>query len=176
MGLQHASASETTIVVRSELGASAAEVWAAISTMDGVNGELAPWVRMTVPGGARGQRLEDAPLGRVAFSSWLLFLGVWPFDRHTLTLVAIDPGRSFDELSHSWLQRSWRHERTVEPSARGCTVTDRLMPVPRVAALAPVVRGVVRRLFEHRHARLLRRFGPVAGPERAAYVPAASGV
>ena len=78
MSTQHRSLTTNGIVVErsSVLQAEPAEVWAAARTMEGVNRELAPWVRMTYPEDAAVLNLEDAPLGRPAFDSWLLLLGV----------------------------------------------------------------------------------------------------
>lgn len=148
------------IVLSSDLTASAEEVWAHATTMEGVNAELGPWVRMSVPGEARGLGLADAHTGEVLFHSWLLAGGVVPFDRHALRLEAIGPGRRFLERSTTWMQADWEHERTVEErEGGGCRVTDRLRVVPRVGVLAPVVRRVVTALFARRHRRLRRWFG-----------------
>lgn len=147
------------------LRAPAADVWAVVSTMDGVNAELRPFVRMTHP--AHLQSLADADddlsPGEVVFQSWLLAFGFLPIDRHALGLERIYEGEGFDEESTSWLQRRWRHERRVMPDPTGgCTVTDELTAEPRLALLAPVLRLVVSALFRHRHRKLARRFGSAA--------------
>ena len=41
------------LVVTSHLGAPADAVWDAVTTMEGVNFELGPWLRMTAPAGVR---------------------------------------------------------------------------------------------------------------------------
>ena len=151
---------EPTTEFESALLATADEVWDHVSTMAGVNDELAPWVRMTVPRGLQTTRLSDVTVGREAFTSVLLFLGIVPFDRHHLTLQRIYD-RGFDEESWSWLQRRWRHERRVEPTATGCLVTDRLTVCPRLAPAGFVV-PLVRRLFAARHKKLRARFGVAA--------------
>lgn len=143
--------------LRSSLAASADEVWAHASTMEGVNSELAPFVRMTVPGSMRGRSLSDVPLGNEAFVSTLLAFGWLPFDRHHLRLLEVGD-RAFVEESWSWLQRRWRHERTVTPDGDGCIVTDRLVVEPRGAPRA-LVEPMVRAIFEARHRALARRFG-----------------
>lgn len=140
--------------------ASPEAVWAVVSTMAGVNQELGPLVRMTFPADRVALDGQDVPLGEVLFASWLLAFGVLPFDRHSLVLTSIEPGRGFVEESTSWLQRRWRHERTLETTpGGGCRVTDRLTVQPRVGLAAPVTRAVVGRLFTHRHRRLRARFG-----------------
>lgn len=143
--------------LESTLAAPDDQVWATVATLKGVNRELAPWVRMTAPAEARGKSLADVPLGEVVFTSTLLGLGFLPFDRHALRLVEAERGH-FLERSSSLLQRSWEHERWVEPVPGGTRVRDRLRIEPRFAPSA-VVRAVVRALFRWRHRRLRARFG-----------------
>ncbi|HQF96693.1 MAG TPA: hypothetical protein PLS46_21180 [Microthrixaceae bacterium] len=147
------------------LAAPAAEVWAVAATPAGVGDELMPLVRMTFPASVAGLTSEDITMGRTVCHCWLLAGGVVPFDRHALAFESIsdDPdGYSFGfvEESTSWMQRRWRHERTVTPlSATTCRVTDRLTVVPRLAGARHVVRRLVPLVFEHRHRRLVARWG-----------------
>ena len=74
--------------------------------------------------------------------------GVWEFLESDL------------EESSSWLQRRWRHERTLTSTeSGGCTIEDRLVIEPRLRLFRPVVSAVVEQLFAHRHRRLVKRFG-----------------
>lgn len=149
--------SRFTVEIATRLRAGADEVWAHASTVEGVNRELAPWVRMTVPRAAHGKQLADLEPGREAFASVLRLLGLVPFDLHHLTLERILE-RGFVEESWSWLQRRWRHERSIEPEADGCIVTDRITVEPR-GAPAWIVEPIVRRIFRARHERLGQLFG-----------------
>lgn len=143
----------------STLAASAAEVWRIVGTLDGVNAELGPWLRMTTPDGVASMHLEAAPTGVPLFSSWVMLRGV-PLDRHAFSLDAVLPGEGFRERSTSWLEASWLHERHVRPAGEGaCTVEDVLAFVPRVALLRPLLRRIVSATFRHRHRQLQRRFG-----------------
>ena len=144
----------------SELQAPADRVWAQVSTLEGVNRELGPWVRMSVPAALRGKHLGDAPVGDVAFTSTLLALGIIPFDRHRLRLAEAGAGH-FLERSSSLLQRVWEHERWVEATRAGCRVRDRLWVDPRGAPDA-LVRAMVGALFRWRHRRLRQMFGEAA--------------
>jgi ligand-binding SRPBCC domain-containing protein len=144
-------------------------VWRHAGTMAGVNYELMPLVDMSVPREAARLRLEDAPTGEVAFYSWLRLGGVLPFDRHALQLVEVDPPRGFVEESSSWLQRRWRHERTLEDHGRRCLIVDRVLFEPRVELLGSWVHGIVSLIFVHRHRRLRRRFGGDDGPGRSVH-------
>jgi ligand-binding SRPBCC domain-containing protein len=146
------------IEVCSRLAIDRERLWSVTSTMQGVNAELAPWLRMSVPLEARGKSLAEIRIGEVAFESWLLALGFLPFDRHRLCLIELERGRGFVERSSSWLQRVWQHERTLETIAGGTEIRDRVTFEPRIGLLAPVVQMVVARLFRHRHARLRARF------------------
>lgn len=150
------------VVVASTVSAPAATTWARVTTPAGVRDELRPWLSMTMPPGLRGRTPADAhevldrPLGR----AWLLLGGVLPVEYDAMTLVAVDPGRSFHERSSTALLSRWEHERTVTPSGPGsCTVHDRLSLVVRwplrlVPGHARLVITVVRALFSHRHRRL----------------------
>ncbi len=124
--------------------------------MSGVNAELGPWVHMTAPDPELN--LSSLPLGEVGFRSWLLLLGLLPFDRHGLALVEVEP-RRFLERSSSWLHRVWEHERLLEAVPGGTRVTDRLVVEPRVPGSGVLVGPIVGAVFRHRHRQLRRRHG-----------------
>ena len=154
------------IVARSHLDAPPDAVWDRISTMAGVNDELAPLLRMTHPPGL--DRLDPgvAELGKPAFRSWLLLLGVLPVDYDDLTIVRLEPGRGFLERSPLASQRHWEHERRIEPEEQGCTIVDRIAHEPRLPVAERLQSALVRQLFLHRHRRLRRYFG-AAGASRS---------
>ena len=106
-----------------------------------------------------GDRPADVVLGQPWFRSWVLVLGLVPYDRMHITPVVLDAdGRRFVEESTMLWMRAWRHERFVEAVDDGCRLTDRLTPTPRIPGFGPVVRAFVRVLFRHRHRRLRARF------------------
>ncbi len=135
-------------------------VWARVTSMAGVNDELAPFVRMTHPPHLRSLTDVAVEPGTVLHRSWLLAGGVLPFDRHSLALERVLDGEGFDEESTTWLQRRWRHERRLADAPGGRTVvSDRLVIEPRLRFAAPVTRAMVGFLFGHRHRRLVAAFG-----------------
>jgi ligand-binding SRPBCC domain-containing protein len=146
--------------VDSILAAPLAEVWAHASSMPGVNRELMPIVRMTYPRETASlAAVTDVPLDRVLFASWILLFGVIPIDRHMLRLRALDPPHGFSEDSWSWMQRHWRHRRTLElVDATHTRVDDEVEFEPRLGG-AWLLRPIYQRVFEHRHAVLRRLFG-----------------
>jgi len=133
-------------------------VWRTVSDMDGVNAELKPWFRMTFPAGG-GELRPDNTVVANGFRSWLLFGGFLPIDRHSFGFDRLlDLG--FVEESSSWMNRRWRHERSVVAvDGQHCVVRDALLVEPRLRWTAPVGRLGVRAVFSHRHRRLRRRFG-----------------
>ena len=137
--------------------ADAARVWQHATSMAGVNRELAP-VRMSHPPGMTSLADGDVALGHPLFIS-VLRLGPVPFDRHQLTLTAIDPGEGFQEDSRSLLHRRWRHRRSITPTDTGCLITDRVEVEPRLPGAGPPTRRVVGRIFDRRHRVLVELYG-----------------
>ena len=144
------------------VAAPAAEVWDRVTREEGINDELRPWMRMTMPRPLRGRTIdavEPGPLGR----SWILLFGVLPFDYDELQLAELEPGRRFLERSTMLSMRRWEHERTVEPVENGsCEVTDRIAfrlraPLRALGMTRPTA-ALIDRIFAHRHRRLVRRF------------------
>ena len=150
--------------IATELATPAEVVWQHAVGLDGVNRELMPLMRMTVPAGLSGATLDDVPLGQRLGRSWLLFLGLVPVDYDDLIIAEREPGRRFFEQSTMLTQSRWWHERVVEPLPGGCRIVDRLRWQGRVRPLGALFRVAVPLLFRHRHRRLRRRFGALARP------------
>jgi ligand-binding SRPBCC domain-containing protein len=147
------------ISVASRLDADPAAVWDRVTTPAGINDEMRPIMRMTVPPGVERLDPETIELGRPIGRSWVLLFGLIPFDYDDLTLVELDPGRSFLERSTMLSQRVWEHERRLEPAGSGCLITDRIRWVPRLSLPGAPLRPLIGSFFRHRHRRLRRRFG-----------------
>lgn len=143
--------------IHSELAVTPEDFWADMS-MDAVNAELMPLVRMTAPAHWRQCPLPQWKTGTVLFRSVILLFGVLPVDVHALRLEEIDPQRGFVERSSSWTNRLWEHRRTTTPTAKGCIVTDDVGVVGRWRWLTFALMPVYRAVFRHRHRRLQQRF------------------
>jgi hypothetical protein len=144
------------ITVSSELAAEAEKVWARAIDPRGINDELRPLMRMTVPRGLDDFGLDDPEPGRIG-RSWILLFGFLPFDYDDLNIVRLEPGRSFLERSSMLSMRHWEHERTLEPIGDGrCKLTDRLAWEPRLPLPGQLFRPLVQAIFNHRHRRLER--------------------
>lgn len=152
-----------TVEQSSILPVTASEAWERAVTEEGINDELAPILRMTMPPGLAGRTVDTVEVGAELGRSWILLGGLLPVDYDDLRLVEVEPGRRFLERSRTLSFSVWQHERTIEPelASGGCRVTDRLgfelkrgvAWIPGSAALAGAIVGF---LFRHRHRRLAR--------------------
>ncbi len=148
---------ELTVSSRLEAGPDA--VWARAMSAEGINAELGPVLRMTVPRGLESldlHALRPGPLGR----SWLLLFGLIPIDYDEIGLERIEPGRGFLERSTMLSQRLWEHERTIEPGeGTGTVIVDRIAWEPRPPLPGRLLRPLFAAVFRHRHRQLRRHFG-----------------
>jgi ligand-binding SRPBCC domain-containing protein len=147
------------ISVSSRLDADPAKVWDRVTTPAGINDEIRPIMRMSVPAGVDRLDPEKIELGTRIGRSWVFLFGLIPFDYDDLILVGLDPGRRFLERSSMLSQRVWEHERTLEPAGAGCLITDRVSWEPRLGLPGRPLRPLIGFIFRHRHRRLRRRFG-----------------
>lgn len=124
-------------------------------TMRGVNRELSPFVRMTVPAEWADIPIARWPTGTSLFTSWILLFGVLPVDRHRFCLRSVDDEGGFDEVSSSIINRSWRHRRLLSWAESDVTLTDRVDFTCRLPLMGHLLLPVYRAVFVHRH-RMLR--------------------
>ncbi|MEG8182769.1 hypothetical protein GZH49_30340 [Nocardia terpenica] len=135
-------------------------VWATVTSPEGINAELRPYLKMTVPGPFRGRTIADIEPGTRLGRSYFLLFGAVPIDFDDITVAEIDPGRRFREQSTMMSMSRWVHERTLRPLGDDRTeVVDAVSFVPRLPmGLIPgwgaVLRACLSFLFGHRHRRL----------------------
>ena len=152
-----------SLEVQSEISASADLVWRRVTAPTGINDELGPFMRMTVPSSMKARTIADVTPGVHVGRSWLLLFGVVPFEYDDITISELEPGHRFLERSSMLSMSLWQHERIVTARDRGCEVRDRVTfelrsPLRRVPRLEHLLRAVLRHLFQHRHLRLARHF------------------
>jgi ligand-binding SRPBCC domain-containing protein len=151
---------DAELTVESRLRAPQDEVWQRVITPEGVNGELMPIVRMTVPRGVDSLDAESIPVGEPVGRCWILLFGLIPIDWDDLMLLRVDPPNGFLERSSMLSNRTWEHERTlVAAGENGCVLRDRVRFEPRIPIPARALLPLYRTVFRHRHRRLRRRFG-----------------
>lgn len=146
-----------TVTVTSRLASPRAAVWEWVATPEGINDEMHPLIRMTLPNAV--ESLDRVTIGEPVGRSVLLLFGLVPFDYDDLMLARLDSGSGFVERSFMASQRLWEHARTIEDDGSGCAITDRLTWEPRLGLPGRPLRPAIRRFFGHRHSRLKKRFG-----------------
>jgi ligand-binding SRPBCC domain-containing protein len=159
-----AAGHQASVVQTSRVAAPADAVWRRAVSPEGINHELGPWLRMTMPASIRGMGIDDVPLGEPLGRSWILLFGLIPVDYDDLLLAEREPGRRFLERSRLLTMATWQHEREVRAVGEGCEVADRLaFELRRGLAAVPgaqrMARAVIAWLFRHRHRRLVAWFG-----------------
>lgn len=142
-----------------DLAAPATAVWAHATSVEGINAEFRPFLKMTFPAGIDEIDPADVPLGRRFCRCWILLFGMVPVDYDDLTFVEIEPGRRFLERSSTSTQSVWEHERIVEERPGGSRLIDRIRYEPRLPLLGPVHRWIFEFVFDWRHRQLRQRFG-----------------
>ena len=132
-------------------------VWDRINTWGGVNYELGPLVKMSVP--SAYPRVSDIPAdGECHFTSSILLFGFIPIDAHKFGLRAVDPPNYFDECSENRMMSCWTHKRTITAVDGGVLVTDQCGIEPRFAILGGLLLTVYQFIFRRRHRRLAKFF------------------
>src|SRR5262245_52275731 len=114
---------------------------------------------MTFPPAMSRLTPEAFPVGRPAFRGWVLLFGLVPVEFDDITLVELEPGRGFSEVSRMFNVREWRHRRTVTPAGEGCVVRDEVALLPRCRWAGRPRAWVYRRGSEGRPRALRRLFG-----------------
>ena len=148
--------------ITTDLAAGPEEVWQRVVTPEGINDELMPLMRMTMPRHLRGATIDQLPLGQRIGRCRMLLFGLIPVDYDDLALTEVEPGRRFFEQSTMLTQSRWTHERTIEPHDGGCRLTDRLSWQGRTGFFEAVYGLAVPILFRHRHSRLRKRFSAIS--------------
>ena len=147
--------------VSSELSARPDEFWAR-ATLSGVNKELSPWVRMTAPPEWRSIPLLQWTLRKRLFNSWLLLFGIIPVDLHYFYMHNVTPNVGFEERSSSAMNKHWDHTRRIEPTPRGCVLTDRVEYESRLPFIGVLFLPIYKAIFVSRHRYLRRVYGRIA--------------
>jgi hypothetical protein len=154
-----------SFTISSRLAAPAPVVWTRVTTLAGVNAELRPVVRLTMPRGRTDLQLDLARDGERLGRSWLLLAGLIPFDYDDFLIERVEPGRWFQENSTMLSQRAWRHRRDVEPLGdASCSVTDHVEFEPRLPGSRWLLSRLFHTVFVHRHRRLVAAFGAAPRP------------
>ncbi len=151
---------EPTFREVSEVPAPVEKVWERVTSPEGINHELGPFLKMTMPRSFHGKSIGDVSPGTHIGKSLLLLFGLIPFGYDDITVTQIKPGRMFREESAMIGMRTWIHQRTLEPVDGKTIVTDAITLTPRLAlpGLTRFLAATLAAFFVHRHKRLRGHF------------------
>jgi len=127
-------------------------------TMEGVNAELGPLVRMTAPPAWQNVPIPEWPEKEPLFKSWILLFGLVPIDRHSFYFDSVDAG-GFSEASSSWMNRLWRHTRQIDSVESGVRVKDAVEFELRLPFLGRLLLPIYKAVLQRRHRYLRRMHG-----------------
>jgi ligand-binding SRPBCC domain-containing protein len=135
------------------------DIWAWMTSLDGISTEMRPYFRMTAPDGVR--RLDDlkVELGSPLFRSQVLLFGFLPAGSWDFTLVDMQEKEGFVEESPSTFMKQWRHERRIADvpgDASSVMISDHVTFSPRAGRF--LVGPFIGQVFRHRHRVLRERF------------------
>ena len=146
-----------TLKLSTHVAAPPAEVWAWMTSFEGISKEMSPYMHMSAPSGVTSLKSVPFEPGKRLFRSWITLFHVVPFDYSDLTLESLEEGVGFVEQSPMGTMRSWRHVRRIVQAESGCVLTDELTFEPRIAGW--LTHKIVRAFFQHRHRMLERHLG-----------------
>ncbi|RYH06743.1 hypothetical protein EON65_42505 [archaeon] len=151
-----------SVKISSTLPVDKQTLWRHMTSMEGVNFELQPYLHMTFPATHSNlTTISRSNLGLTLFASILLLFMYIPVDLHWLRLVDVQEGEGFHEHSCSLLQQYWKHERYLVKGEEGsdCTqLVDEVEFCPRITFLGYLLKPVVKAIFRHRHIQLQKKF------------------
>ncbi len=152
---------ESSFSYSTEVAAPIDVVWTHITSPQGINREIMPFMLMTIPGSLKGVSIDDVEPGTVLGRSWLLLFGFIPIEYDDIGLAELEHGRRFLERSSMASIRFWEHERVLDVvGPKRTLVTDNIRYIVRypVPGFTGLVGAAVRFLFSHRHRKLVKMF------------------
>jgi hypothetical protein len=87
-----------------------------------------------------------------------MLFGLVPIEYDDFTLVELEPGRGFLEVSRLFTVRRWQHRRRIQPMENGCLLTDEAALVPHWRGTGWLLAWIYRCVFVWRHRRLRQLF------------------
>lgn len=139
-------------------GVSKAQVWKQVTSWDGINYELLPFLKMTKPSNLPSS-LEKFSPEILPKTSLILLFGLVPIDIHTFIKFDINPVEFyFVEQSWNIPTSIWKHRRKLSEDGGGVVVKDHLEITPRTLLLVFLLKPIYSMVFRRRHERLKFHF------------------
>ena len=129
--------------------------------MSGVNYELSPLLKMSVPQTWAAKPISDWPVNNNIFSSTILLFGFIPIDLHRFKFLSVH-GMGFKESSKTLLNSLWSHQRTISSNGSGAKVTDVVYYKSKLGFLGYLFKPLYQSIFAHRHKRLKSKYAKIS--------------
>jgi ligand-binding SRPBCC domain-containing protein len=144
--------------------------WQLVTTQQGINQEMGPYLKMTMPKQFRGKSIADVTPGTRIGKSFLLLFKIIPFGFDDITIARIEPGRMFREESVMTGMRVWVHHRTLEPKGDKTVLSDEITLAPQaplglIPGWGALLSKILSAFFAHRHRRLSRNLTKVVAAQ-----------
>ena len=146
-----------TLELEVTLPISATQLSNDLLSMDGVNAELWPYLKMTTPKDFCANPIDQWPINKNIFTSKVLLLGVLVFDIHQFKFKSVSK-MGFNESSQSLLNSVWCHDRSLKKHDSHTIVRDVVHYQCRFNLLGWLLKPVYKMLFKHRHKRLIKKY------------------
>ncbi|MDC0661213.1 hypothetical protein [Marinobacter sp. SS21] len=146
--------------IESKLRVEASSLSRDLFTMEAVNRELAPLLRMSAPDEWRQRPISSWPTGVRLFKSVISLFGLIPSDVHQFLFEEVgDLG--FRESSTSLMNKTWRHQRQIIPAGNAAIVRDTVEFSNRFRPMGVALKPVYERVFKRRHRYLRSTYGAI---------------
>lgn len=126
-------------------------------TMQGVNFELSPILKMTCPQNWAAKPISQWPENCELFTSKILMCGFFPVDLHRFKFQSVHC-MGFKESSRSLFNSHWSHERTILKTNSGAEVKDVILYENKLGILGYLFMPLYKSVFSHRHKRLKHKY------------------
>ena len=126
-------------------------------TMEGVNFELFPLIKMTSPKTHTSKSILEWPKNERVFTSVLLLLGFIPVDCHSFNFIGLEHD-GFEEHSSTFMNKIWNHKRTIIDAGNRSLVVDKVSYQSRTPLIGSLMKPLYKFIFEHRHNRLRSKY------------------
>lgn len=133
------------------------EVSSELLTMKGVNYELMPLIRMSMPPDHLSKSIVKWPVGSVIFTSTVFLFGIIPVDKHKFRLVKTDQF-GIEERSTALSNLEWNHLRQITHTNEHTEISDVVEFKPILQISGYFMLPIYKSIFKHRHKRIMKKY------------------
>jgi len=148
-----------TFEIESILPVEPIRLYLELLNINGVNCELAPYIKMSAPKQWRTKPISEWPVGEFLFSSRVTLLGLIPIDSHGFKFSAVSES-GFTETSKTLMNKEWNHTRSIVKAGEGSKVRDHIEYKSKLGFMGYILLPMLKAIFKHRHNKLKAIYEP----------------